>query len=109
MDRQNRIAADDYFDRFFQGTFRPGYLGVAHEWCRDCVLKRLLSNNVNVVCHNTNITYEEINEHIFPIIFSNHRLCHKIVFAIMPQQNIKILAKRNLHGNIVFFFVLFIL
>jgi len=89
------IAADDWFDKFNEGAFNRKHLSTAHNWCKSQILNRL-ERNENAVCNNTNTTLSEMYELTAAVYFG--QLPHKIVFAIMPELNAKVLFKRNAHS-----------
>ena len=89
------IAADDYFDKFNDGNFDAKLLQKAHDWAQTKVSNALKAGQ-SVVANNTNTTLSEMHAYITKAVFSGYP--HKIVFAVMPEQNIKVLAKRGLHG-----------
>ncbi|ETO23636.1 hypothetical protein RFI_13542 [Reticulomyxa filosa] len=72
-----------------------GEIGQAHAWCQSTVLKKLFSGETVCAC-NTNTTLPELNAYVCAAIFGE--LSHKIVFAVMPEKNPEVLAKRGLHG-----------
>eukprot|EP01084_Bolivina_argentea_P219165 371785_1 len=94
-DAKTVIAADDYFDKFNNGKFDVKLLSKAHEWCQKSIFNACKSGQ-NAVANNTNTTLSEMHAYVTKIIFGN--LPHKIVFAVMQEQNIKVLSSRGLHG-----------
>jgi len=89
------VAADDYFDQFNQGTFDVKLLSKAHEWAQLQVYNALKAGKT-VVAANTNTTLSEMYAYVSKVVFCGFP--HKIVFAVMPESNIKVLAQRGLHG-----------
>eukprot|EP01083_Nonionella_stella_P171719 587225_1 len=53
------LAADDYFDKFNAGQYKPKLLSKAHDWCQQQVEIALRMGNT-VVANNTNTTLSEI-------------------------------------------------
>jgi len=89
------IAADDWFDLFRGGEFDVSCLGQAHEWAQNEVGKALIAGQ-SVVANNTNTTLQEMNAYVAKVVFGG--LPHKVVFVIMPEQDLDVLANRGLHN-----------
>jgi len=47
------ISADDYFDIYHKGVFKPNEIGGAHGWCRDLVEARMQSGWTLITVANT--------------------------------------------------------
>ena len=93
---QHVVAADDYFDINHGGEFVPTEIKHAHDYCQSEVMKRLYRQETVVVA-NTHSTYWQIWDKITPVLFDKN-LPHKIVFAVMPEQNSTTLVRRCVHG-----------
>lgn len=51
---QYNVAADDYFDEFFDGKFVPSKIRDAHQWCVDSCEYCMMSVGAQVIAvHNT--------------------------------------------------------
>jgi len=46
-------SADDYFDLYHKGEFKPHKIGAAHGWCRDLVEARMQSGWPTLTVANT--------------------------------------------------------
>ena len=95
VDGRRVIAADDYFDEHNDGQFDPKLLSKAHEWAQDAVEKALKAGH-SVAANNTNTTFSEMHAYVTKVVFGGFP--HKMVFAVMPETNIKTLCGRGLHG-----------
>ena len=47
------VSADDYFDIYHKGKFKPHKIGAAHGWCRDLVEARMQSGWTLITVANT--------------------------------------------------------
>ena len=54
-----------------------------------------LKAGYSVVANNTNTTLSEMHAYVTMVVFG--QLPHKIVFALMPEQNVQTLTRRNVH------------
>jgi len=79
------VAADDFFDRYHKGVFKPELLKNAHSWCKDYVEGLMQLNNNDVAVCNTFTQEWEFQPYI--------------ELAKNYDYNVVVMVVENYHGN----------
>lgn len=95
-------AADDYFDKFCGGEFRPHRLEAAHEWCKQVVEDALEEGAPKVAVANTSTRLWEMKDYmnmaalygytVFSIIVENHHNCESV--HQVPKETVEKMRER---------------